>query len=125
MNTDAQKPKERWVVLVGGAGASLIDCEHDEALARRSAKHHGGVAATLDTLTRAASLVDEMTKAIRAIDEDERFHYPTARVNVNAPLALIQVGMESRVRQAQTFLAHVGWIGPEMLVQPGPRKGAA
>ena len=33
------------------------------------------------------------------IEDDERFHYPAAQVQINAPLALIQVSLKSR-RQA-------------------------
>ncbi len=35
-----------------------------------------------------------LLKRQKAIDEDERFHYPPATIEINAPLALIQYGME-------------------------------
>lgn len=44
---------------------------------------------------RITRLLDE---EITEIDKDERFHYPLAQVQINAPLALIQVSMEARMR---------------------------
>lgn len=35
---------------------------------------------------------------IEQIEADERLHYPRANVFINAPLALIQVELESQVR---------------------------
>lgn len=32
------------------------------------------------------------------INADERYHYPTANTDINAPLALIQLSMESEAR---------------------------
>lgn len=46
-----------------------------------------------------------LTEEIRSIDLDERFHYPTATIVENAPLALIQLGMETRIRLAKKLLA--------------------
>ena len=37
---------------------------------------------------------DENAEKIAEICADERFHYPTAIVQVNAPLALIQLSMK-------------------------------
>jgi hypothetical protein len=34
---------------------------------------------------------------IAKIEADERYHYTTASVSINAPLALIQVGMENKM----------------------------
>ena len=39
----------------------------------------------------------EIQKEIRRIKSDERWSYPPAMVQVNAPLALIQMGMKARV----------------------------
>jgi len=33
----------------------------------------------------------------KSIDDDERYHYPTATVDINAPLALIQCSMEAQM----------------------------
>jgi len=42
-------------------------------------------------------LVEELKDAIESITSDERYHYSPAQVHINAPLALIQVAMKSRV----------------------------
>jgi len=41
-------------------------------------------------------LTEWIDKEMNEIDKDERFHYPPAQVQVNAPLALIQVSMKAR-----------------------------
>lgn len=47
----------------------------------------------------------EFVKAeMQKIDSDERFHYPKATIDVNAPLALIQFGMGSKMRILQKVL---------------------
>ncbi len=43
-------------------------------------------------------LKEWVDKQIKEIDEDERFHYKSADVFSNAPLALIQVSLESRMQ---------------------------
>lgn len=48
--------------------------------------------------------VDEIKQEIEKIDSDDRYHYPPADVFVNAPLALIQVQMEARVRALSDVL---------------------
>lgn len=40
----------------------------------------------------------EIRAQIAAVMADDRFHYETATIQVNAPLALIQLEMETRVR---------------------------
>lgn len=57
----------------------------------------------------------EIRAKIKEVVEDERFHYKTATVVENAPLALIQLGMETRVQ----WLA---WVLGEKPPQP-QRKG--
>ncbi len=47
-----------------------------------------------EKMSKVRGIVDEK---IKEIDEDKRFHYPPASVQINAPLALIQLGMESRM----------------------------
>lgn len=59
-------------------------------------------------------------KQIRAriaeIDYDERYHYPPALVQVNAPLALIQVSM-------QATASALAWVLGEKPPPSGPKKG--
>ena len=43
-------------------------------------------------------LRDWLKAEIKKIDDDERFHYEPALVQINAPLALEQVAMKSRMR---------------------------
>jgi hypothetical protein len=59
----------------------------------------------------------EIRKRLSDIDADERFHYPPALVQINAPLALIQVELETTART----LAWVLGIKPP---KSGPRKRA-
>ena len=40
---------------------------------------------------------EEIMKKIEETESDERYNYPPAQVQINAPLALIQVSMKSRV----------------------------
>ncbi len=54
-----------------------------------------GIFAALSQREFVARVVDEM---IEEIDQDERFHYKPALVQVNAPLALIQMGMEGQMK---------------------------
>ena len=37
-----------------------------------------------------------MSEKLKEIDRDERIHYPTATIDINAPLALIQLSLETR-----------------------------
>ena len=39
----------------------------------------------------------EIRATMKTITDDERFHYPVATVFENAPLALIQLGMEAKL----------------------------
>lgn len=67
-------------------------------------------------------VIDYLREQIRKIDEDERYHYPSANTDVNAPLALVQLGMETKVDFAQHLLERIGYDGPEMFVRKGPKK---
>jgi hypothetical protein len=69
-----------------------------------------------------AVTVEHLKKTIKEIDEDERYHYPTANVVINAPLTLIQVGMETKSMYAQQLLALLEYEGPELDVRPGPQR---
>ena len=40
--------------------------------------------------------IDEVKKALAKVEADERLHYPPATVDINAPLALVQVELESK-----------------------------
>ena len=42
-------------------------------------------------------ITEFVEKEIAAIEADERYHYKPADVDVNAPLALVQVEMESKM----------------------------
>ncbi|HEY6110568.1 MAG TPA: hypothetical protein VIV56_16820 [Gemmatimonadales bacterium] len=79
-----------------------------------------------DRLAKAESnvaLVRETCLAeLREIDADARFHYPCATIQINAPLALEQLQMETRVRFAQRILALMGYKGRELRIKPGPRS---
>lgn len=48
----------------------------------------------------------QITARIAEIKKDPRFSYPPAQVQVNAPLALIQVEMKSRVEALEWVLEH-------------------
>ena len=52
-----------------------------------------------------ATLKAAIENEIAVIDADERFHYKPAMVQINAPLALIQVHLEARMELAQRLLA--------------------
>ena len=60
----------------------------------------------------------EIRNRINQIDADERYHYPSARVDVNAPLALIQVALG-------TEALALAWVLREMPPAPGPKKKKA
>jgi len=61
-----------------------------------------------EILTRARSEIQAM---IERIENDNRYKYPAARVDVNAPLALIQVEMKAQVRALKWALGLVEHIG--------------
>ncbi len=52
-------------------------------------------------------IIEEIDARIARIKSDERFNYPTAYVDVNAPLALIQCGLESRVAELESLRASI------------------
>jgi hypothetical protein len=49
-------------------------------------------------LARDQQIKDLIEKMIKAITDDKRYHYKTATVFGNAPLALIQTAMEAEVQ---------------------------
>jgi hypothetical protein len=51
------------------------------------------------TLEQAIEYID---RHIAEIDGDERYHYKRALVDINAPLALIQVDMDAEMRMLKT-----------------------
>lgn len=54
-------------------------------------------------------------KAIKKeIESDERFHYEAADVSVNAPLALIQMGLKGKYSVVKTLLDMIGEL-PKLL----------
>ena len=46
----------------------------------------------------------ELRKTIKEIEADDRFHYKKATIFENAPLALIQLEMETRIGYAKKYL---------------------
>jgi hypothetical protein len=50
-------------------------------------------------------IIETIKAEMSAIDADERFHYKKATVFENAPLALIQLEMETRMRTLKKVLA--------------------
>jgi len=58
---------------------------------------------------------EEIKAKLAEIDADERYHYPPAMVQINAPLALIQVDMAGKANA----LAWVLGINPPA---SGPRR---
>lgn len=72
----------------------------------RLREHRPGKKAEI--LTRARSEIQAM---IERIEGDDRYRYPAARVDVNAPLALIQVEMKAQVRALKWALGLVDHIG--------------
>lgn len=57
----------------------------------------------------------EIRERLAKIDADERYHYPAANTDINAPLALVQVGLEATANA----LAWVLGVEPP---KSGPRK---
>lgn len=47
----------------------------------------------------------EIENMIVSIKADERFNYPPANIEINAPLALIQVDMKAQVRALEWVLS--------------------
>lgn len=56
----------------------------------------------------------EIREFIAKIDNDERYHYKIATIAENAPLALIQFGMEIRVKT-------LAWVLEEEPPKLGPK----
>lgn len=56
----------------------------------------------------------EIRARLAEIDADERYHYPTATVFENAPLALIQMGMKAEA-------GALAWVLEEEPPQWGPK----
>lgn len=52
-------------------------------------------------------IIAEIDRRIGEIKSDPRFKYPPARVQINAPLALIQQGMESRLQELESMRAFI------------------
>lgn len=59
------------------------------------------------------AVVKVLRDAKAKIEADERYHYEPANVEVNAPLALIQTGMEMQVRLCDKALAALDGGGAE------------
>ena len=48
---------------------------------------------------------EQIQAKINEYKSDERYNYPPATIEINAPLALIQLGMESKVSILEWVLA--------------------
>jgi len=51
--------------------------------------------------------MEHIKKRMDVIDKDERFHYEPANVFINAPLALIQVELETEMRTLKAVKAEL------------------
>ena len=60
------------------------------------------IAELRDRLTR---MEDRCREVIEAVETDERYHYTSAQVQTNAPLALVQVSLNNRIGVARYILA--------------------
>jgi len=72
--------------------AELRTMENKLKAAEARAEEYGLIIDRLAPIKEA--IIEERTK----IESDERYHYPSANVVINAPLALIQTAMESQMR---------------------------
>lgn len=61
---------------------------------------------------------EKIRARLAEIDADDRYHYKPAEVQINAPLALVQVSMEAEARA-------LAWVLGEYPPRSGPRKGKA
>jgi hypothetical protein len=75
-------------------------------------------------LRHLAPVIELLARDLREIDADERFHYPTANTDINAPLALIQLNLETKADYAQRLLKLLEYDGPELSIRRGPRVAA-
>jgi hypothetical protein len=57
-----------------------------------------------ELVSREQSFRKKVEDALEEIEQDERLGYPTATVDVNAPLALIQCGLNAQVRALKYVL---------------------
>lgn len=74
-----------------GGDFGLIDAE---AWNTRAGTRIPAPRGAIDRLSGVAAFVES---EIAKIERDERYHYPPANTDVNAALALIQMGMEARM----------------------------
>lgn len=62
------------------------------------------------------NLIEKINARIKTIEEDDRLKQPTATIDINAPLALIQLSLETE----RTTLKKVkGWIQEEDQIKGG------
>ncbi len=57
-----------------------------------------------EILRREKKFRKSVEEALKEVEEDERLGYPTATVDVNAPLALIQCALQHQVRALEYVL---------------------
>jgi len=112
----------------------LLVCSIHRAVSRRrplrdatlALRLGSGVALGLNALRSGA----ELRRRIAEVEADERFHYPPARVDVNAPLALIQVEGKAVVQALRWALGELpgcaysyrAGLGDEELAAAGRRR---
>ena len=101
---------EACLIAPSAHGVDVIRITRDF---RRPSSEYDEAAAALDKLREQLGrdrdalrkVREEMAQVVQRIQEDERFHYPPADTDVNAPLALIQVEMKARYHLAKRWLA--------------------
>lgn len=57
--------------------------------------------------------IKQITERLAAYEADERGHYPTATIFENAPLALVQLGLETGKRELKWILKLIDGNGDE------------
>ena len=61
-----------------------------------------------ETCSRCEATDKLLAQVIAEVEADERFHYKTALVEVNAPLALLQVELDTKHYLATRLLREIG-----------------
>lgn len=74
----------------------ILDEKANTPKAREMAKN--------EIMRREKAFRKEIEASLRKIEEDERLGYPTATIDINAPLALIQCALQHQVRALKYVL---------------------
>jgi hypothetical protein len=51
--------------------------------------------------------LEHINKRMTVIDKDTRYHYPPADIRINAPLAIIQVGLDVEMKTLKAVKAEL------------------